>query len=282
VSNILQAISRLVQQPAIQLKNYKIGHNRANSMGEALEEYVKDIFAETQDIEEAERNEKLSLCFSYLGNQNNPPDIMLRGGDAIEVKKIESAGSQLALNSSYPKMKLFYDNPMLTQTCRRCENWREKDIIYCVGVVRGAELSQLSFVYGTEYAASPHIYERIKNIIHEGVRGINDIEFAETKELARVNRVDPLGITSLRIRGMWQIKNPVEVFRYIYQPEDGAAFNFMALINGEKYASFPAADKAKLEELAKFTESFSIKNVRAKNPDSPAQLHEAKLIKFFC
>jgi len=32
---------------------------------------------------------------------------------------------------------------------------------------------------------------------------IADIEFSQTKELGRVNRVDPLGITNLRIQGMW-------------------------------------------------------------------------------
>ena len=39
-------------------------------------------------------------------------------------------GSQIALNSSYPKDKLYADSPMITQECRECENWREKDIIY--------------------------------------------------------------------------------------------------------------------------------------------------------
>ena len=57
-------------------------------MGEALEEYVKDIFAGTvNETDENIRNQKLSEIFSYLGNQNNPPDSMLRGGDAIEVRK---------------------------------------------------------------------------------------------------------------------------------------------------------------------------------------------------
>ena len=39
--------------------------------------------------------------------------------------------------------------------------------------------------------------------------------FAETKELGRVNQVDPLGITNLRIRGMWQIETQ-EKYLIIY------------------------------------------------------------------
>lgn len=61
--------------------------------------------------------------FSYIGNQNNPPDSMLRNGDAIEVKKIESKKAALALNSSYPKAKLYADSPMINKECRECEKW---------------------------------------------------------------------------------------------------------------------------------------------------------------
>ena len=60
--------------------------NRASSMGEGLEFYVKDSFCNTFNISDAmKKNEEYSKSFSYLGTQNNPPDIMLRGGDAIEV-----------------------------------------------------------------------------------------------------------------------------------------------------------------------------------------------------
>lgn len=83
-------------------------------MGGALEEYVKDIFVDTVGELDLEiRNQKISSHFSYFGNQNNPPDSILCGGDAIEVKKIESRGASLALNSSYPKSKLYAASNML-------------------------------------------------------------------------------------------------------------------------------------------------------------------------
>jgi hypothetical protein len=63
---------------------------------------------------EQSRLDQFSRVFSYQGNPNNPPDLMIRQGDAIEIKKIESPHSSLALNSSYPKAKLFSHSTMLT------------------------------------------------------------------------------------------------------------------------------------------------------------------------
>ncbi|NLC93251.1 MAG: NgoPII family restriction endonuclease, partial [Treponema sp.] len=103
MNNIISAIINLVETPKIELIRKGSSHIRANNMGEALEEYIKDLFAGTVEINDPiVRNATLSTTFSYLGNQNNPPDIMLWGGDAIEVKKIESKSAALALNSSYP------------------------------------------------------------------------------------------------------------------------------------------------------------------------------------
>ena len=203
--NILTAIKNIATSPIGELRSYYTSRNRANSMGDALEEYIKDVFANTlTETDEAERLERLGQVFSYQGNQNNPPDMIIHGGDAIEVKKIESAGSSLALNSSYPKAKLFSDNPKITAACRDCENWAEKDIIYAVGVVNGSYLKKPSLVYGVDYAASEEIYKRVESVISLGLNTITDVELAETTELGRVNRVDPLGITYLRVR----IKTP--------------------------------------------------------------------------
>lgn len=276
--NILTAIANIVSSPIGELRSFYESRNRANNMGEALENYIKDVFAGTLcEADEHKRLEKLEAAFSYQGNQNNPPDIIIRQGDAIEVKKIENPGSSLALNSSYPKSKLYADSPMITAACRTCEKWEEKDILYAVGVVNGSHLMRLSFVYGVDYAASFEIYERIKRVISSGVNTIPDIEFADTKELGRVNRVDPLGITYLRIRGMWGIENPSKVFSYIYTPSN-SQFEFTGIINTEKYYSFPVDDIENLEKLVGKT--FKISDVKIKTPDNPSILRPAKLITF--
>ena len=277
--NIIDAIINIVKNPILELKEYSISHNRANSMGEALEEYIKDVFSGTLfEKDENKRMEIISEVFSYLGNTNNPPDSILRGGDAIEVKKIENKSSSLALNSSYPKAKLYSNSSMITDACRSCEKWEEKDIIYTIGTCEKNKLTSLIFVYGEDYAAENKIYENVKNKIKLGIETINDLEFSETNEIGRVNRVDPLGITYFRIRGMWGIENPVKVFDYIYKRDDSKQFNFMALINEDKYLSF--SNTKELEDLEKENKNLEIKNVRIKNPNNPAQLKKAKLITF--
>lgn len=279
MSNIISAIIQLVENPKLELKKYSESHSRANNMGEALEEYIKDLFAGTvNETDENIRNQKLSEVFSYLGNQNNPPDSMLRGGDAIEVKKIESNDSSLALNSSYPKAKLFVDSPMIKRACKTCENWTVKDMIYAVGVVDDNNLKSLALVYGDDYCAEKSVYEQIKSVIKTGVESIGGVEFAETKELGRVNRVDPLGITYLRVRGMWGIENPFSVFNYIYKRDYSKRFNFMALINNDKYYTFD--NYLILEGLCGKIEGLKIADVKIKNPNNPAQLKNAKLITY--
>jgi hypothetical protein len=274
--NILTAIANIVNNPIGELRSFYEGHNRANNMGEALEQYVKDMFAGTlSETNEQTRLERLEQVFSYQGNQNNPPDIIVRQGDAIEVKKIENAGSGLVLNSSYPKAKLFASSPMITSACRNCEQWQEKDILYAVGVVNSSHLAHLFFAYGVDYAASAEIYERIKSVISSGVTTIPNVEFAETKELGRVNRVDPLGITYLRIRGMWGIENPAKVFSYVYA-HTNSQFEVAAIINDDKYNSFPAGDRATLEKMV--SASFKITDIKIKTPDNPSILKQAKLI----
>ncbi len=160
MANLLKAIKSIVENPIIKVKNYYAGRNRANSVGEALENYVKDIFADSFGLSEVDRQKRFHEVFSYLGNQNNPPDIILRNGDAIETKKVQSPASALALNSSYPKSKLFVDSPMLTQACKSCEEWTEKDIIYVIGHTDDSDIKYLWFVYGDCFSADKETYEK--------------------------------------------------------------------------------------------------------------------------
>ena len=279
-NNILRAIINLVETPKYELKEFYTNHNRANSMGDALEEYIKDIFAGTYTItDEQKRLKMISESFSYLGNNSNPPDAMLKNGDAIEVKKIENNNSSLALNSSYPKHKLYADSPMISIHCKDAEDWNEKDIIYAVGVVDNNKLLNLSFVYGLDYCASEETYTKIKTKIKDGVEAIPGVEFAETRELGRVNKVDPLGITYLRVRGMWGIENPWTVFKYVYEKDLNSEFNFFSIINEEKYSEFNKEDRKEFEDFVNNSDLSMIK-IKIKNPDNPAILKNAYLITY--
>lgn len=276
--NIINAIINLVQNPVTQLVNYYQGKNRANNAGDALEEYVKDIFANSFDMTETERLGQLNKVFSYLGNNSNPPDAMLKNGDAIEVKKIESDNAALALNNSYPKHTLLSSSPMISSACKSAENWTEKDIIYTVGVVKQNNLKHLCMVYGLDYCASEECYSRIKYTIKNGVEAISGVEFAETRELGHINKVDPLGITYMRIRGMWGIENPWKVFNYVYKRDMSKEFTFMCIINEAKWNTFDNTQE--LSGLVQIIQGLSITDIKVKNPDNPAQLNNAKLICF--
>lgn len=278
MANILNAIKNIVENPIIQVRDYYSGKNRANSVGDALENYVKDVFANTFEMPEMQRLKRINEVFSYLGNQNNPPDVMLRGGDAIETKKVQSPTSALALNSSYPKSKLFANSPMLTQPCRDCEDWTVKDILYVIGHTNDSEIKYLWLVYGDCFAADKEVYERIKNTISEGIYSIPDVEFTETNELGKVKRVDPLGITDLRIRGMWHIDNPHKIFTYLNCVDNSSKFQLICLMKKEKFDSFPTQDKNDVLKIT--TPNFKVADVEFKNPNNPAKLIEGKLITF--
>ena len=274
MSNLLEAIVNIHNLKSLEIEDFYKSRIRANNMGEALEKFIADAFANTFEItDEEQRNIRYEKIFSYQGNQNNPPDAIIRGGDAIEIKKVEGKNpGTIALNSSYPKDKLYADSIMITDECRNCEEgWKEKDIIYIVGIIQDKYLKSLCFVYGEDYAASPGVYERIKNGIKDGINKIQYIEFAETNELARVNRVDPLGITYLRVRGMWGIDIPFEVFNYITNKQ-----KYFAIINDKKYNSFPKESRQLIEN----TKGIVITDHKIKNPNNPATLKDVKLISF--
>lgn len=275
MSNILEAILNIVKTPKVEIRKFYAGNNRANSSGEAFEKYIKDAFCNTINVSEEKAIIKYSKIFSYTGNQNNPPDAILKKGDAIEIKKIESHGSALALNSSYPKAKIYANSPMITKACRDCEKWTEKDIIYVIGHIKQNQLKYIWLVYGDLYAAEKDVYFRIKENISKGILETPNIEFTETKELGKVNRVDPLGITYLRIRGMWGIDNPNKVFKYLDNYDVNKGLQIFALLKTSKFNSF----KTKSKNAILSSKKLVTEDVNVKNPNNPAQLIECKLIK---
>lgn len=166
---------------------------------------------------------------------------------------------------------------MITNACRNAENWTEKDIIYIVGIVESTKLKHLCMVYGEDYCADEKYYLRIKNTIKKGVENIQGVKFSETKELGRVNKVDPLGKTYLRVRGMWGIENPWTVFSKIYERDFSCSFNFMAIINEQKWNSF-----ANVQDLLNLqNDRLKIFNIKIPNPNNPEKSKSAKLITYY-
>jgi len=278
MSNILKAFMNIVTNYQTNIQNITDGNNRMNNMGEGLETYIKNIFADTiNEEDEKKKLEKISQTFSYTGNKTNPPDMMLWDGDAIEVKKIESSSSSLQLNSSHPKAKLLNTNTKINQACKDCEKWIEKDLIYIIGYVKAKKLNSLWMVYGDCYAADEKTYQKVENEITTSIHSLDDLEINhDTNELSGIKNVDPLNITYLRVRGMWIIENPNKVYQYLYKYDKNATFQLICLMNKTKYESFSKEDIATIEQI----KSITIDNVKIKNPNNPANLIDAKLLVF--
>src|SRR5574344_1562202 len=282
MSNILKAFINTLNSYQSNVSTLTNGNNRANNMGAGLEEFIKDIFAGTiNETNEKNRLTKFSKTYSYSGNKNNPPDLILSNSDAIEIKKLESHNTAIALNSSYPKAKLFSNSSMITTTCRNCEeNWTVKDMLYVIGNVpkNTNSLKSLWFVYGDCFCADKEVYERIKNTISTGITTIPNVEFTQTNELGKVKKVDPLGITDLRIRGMWHIENPTKIFNYLYSYDETKSFQLICLMKKEKYESMPLADRQIIENLN--NPNVSVSDIKIKVPNNPIQLMDGKLLVF--
>ncbi|MDP2893524.1 MAG: NgoPII family restriction endonuclease [Sulfurimonas sp.] len=282
MSNIIKAFVNIVNNYQTTVNHVTNGNNRANNMGEGLESLIKDAFADTaNEINEQNRLELFSTLYSYSGNKNNPPDLILRNSDAIEIKKLESHSTAIALNSSYPKAKFYADSSMITTACRNCEqDWSIKDMLYAIGNVpkNTNQLKSLWLVYGDCFCADKEVYERIKDTISDGITSIPDVEFTETNELGKVKKVDPLGVTDLRIRGMWHIENPTKIFNYLYRHDNTKSFQLICLMKKEKYESLPLEDREAIENFD--NKNVSVVDVRIKSPNNPVQLMDGKLLVF--
>lgn len=277
--NILTAFVNILENPNTTINPAKISNNRINNIGDALEGYIKDAIVGLLDkyASNSDRDKLYSETFSWLGNSSNPPDCMIGGGDAIEVKKIETLNGDIALNSSHPKNKLHAGDSRVAGGAKSAEDWEIKDVIYAIGSTKNnSELHRLWLIYGDCYSASREVYEKLTNAITDGVNATPDLEFEKTNELGRVNRVDPLGITHLRIRGMWIIRNPSRLYSQLVNQTDGK--QYYLLMREKKYLSFPQADREKLELIKK--QGYINEKIEIRDPDNPAKLIEARMIKY--
>jgi hypothetical protein len=278
-NNAISAILNIAKFHNNNLKVYSSTYlNRINAVGEQLEFYVKDSLANSFKLSQNKKDFAYSKVFSYLGNQNNPPDMILKKGDAFEIKKIESPTSSLALNSSPPKDRLYSSDPRITESCRKCEQWSVKDLFYVIGYAKKGILNYLFFVHGLCYAADKSIYEKIHEPLKKEITSILDsrgLESGKTIELGKVKKVDPLGRTELRIRGMWSIKNPINAFSGICKLDKSKKFSLFSLIKKDKYDSFPPKDIEMLEK----TKSIKVEDVEIKDPNNLAKNLDAKLIR---
>ena len=278
MTNILEAIYNISLLDDLVVNDITFGSNRATSVGDGLETFVKDSLANTfGDIDKKERINRYQSVFSYQGSSRTPPDLMIRNGDAIEVKKVESITTDLQLNSSHPKAKLFATSSLINKHCKECEDWEVKDFIYAIGhLPKGSKtLSSLWFIDGSVYAADEKLYLNLKEALTESIESTENIDFSPTNEIGRVNNVDPLKITNLRIRGMWLLQPPFKVFDYVHKYDKTKKFQCICILPNTKYEVFPNSSKEKLEK----SELISITDIQVQNPNNPSTMIGCKMIK---
>lgn len=277
--NILKAILNISKNPPKKIGRKGSPSGTAHTEGQALEEYIRNVFAGVKAGDKSPEK-KYSKAFSYRGAKNNPPDLILRGGEAIEVKKQEGYAGEIQLNSSHPKDKLYCDDPKIKHDCKGCEEspWRVKDMVYIVGVVpKESNLKHLSFIYGDCYAADKESYLKVHRGVKEAVQESGYGKTVKTNEIAQIRETDPLARTNLRVRGMWCIENPLSVFSEHYtRPNTKDSFGLMCIMTKKKFESFPEKDQ---EDIIS-NKHIDIKDVKIKNPKKLRKLMFAKLITY--
>ena len=250
---------------------------RINSTGALFESYIKDALTGRFYDDDELREKAYWQNFAWLGNQNNPPDAIVKNGDAFEIKKLQSPKNIIALNSSPPKDALHRDDSRIVDACRNSDggNWEIKDIFYVIGWIYSKQVRSIYFVQGSCYAASREVYEGVSSRLAESVNNAilsSGLDSGKTDELGRINRVDPLGITSLRVRGMWQIENPSKVFQKIAKLDQRKTFQAYAIMKWEKYKQMVSNRQGGLPILLK----CSRENIP--DPNNPAEFIEAALL----
>ncbi len=239
---------------------YKITINTA---GAAFELYIKEALT-------GELGSSYSSSFSWLGNQNFPPDAISREGDAYEIKKHESPKGVIALNSSPPKDMLYRSDPRITGECRNAMGAEAIDLFYVVGHTSGNAVKSVYFVQGKCYAASLYAYGKISIPLADSVKAAirnAGLESAKTTELGRVARADPLGRASLRVRGMWQIVSPSIAFAEIAPLDTGKAFQAYAIML-----------ESKLLGMGKIPDGVKCSDATAPDPNNPARMLRIKVL----
>ncbi len=192
-----------------------------NSSGERMEYFVKDLLADSLDKETADEKTKAhKKCLSWLGSQNHPPDLMIRGAEAIEVKKSRGKHSKLQLNSSTPRTTLRSSMNRVTEDCSSCEDdiggWDEKDMVYVLGSrVTGNDVGFIWVVYGECFCDDTEVYENVtdtlENAIKESPPTNGNLDLSGN-EIAKVKDVGDGMYTEHRVRPMWSIEHPAKKF----------------------------------------------------------------------
>lgn len=73
MTNLLEAIHNISKLSSFEIKTLYSGRNRANTVGEALEKFIKDAFADTlENNDEIDVLQKYNEVFFLVGKSKSP------------------------------------------------------------------------------------------------------------------------------------------------------------------------------------------------------------------
>ncbi len=222
MSDVLQGLAHLIKHSNFQLPSLRgTGGSTSTPTGKPFEIYCKDWLSLLPPNNIIQRQNFYDAAFAYQGSDNNPPDVMFKGGnngDAFEFKKMESQTGTLKLNSSFPKNILHTTSPGLLDSCINCESWAQRNFYYIVGRIKpGDERIAFLWVVDGEFMSTDHsIYESIFTNLQSSVNNFitsNNFRNIASVELGRFRGIDPNDKTVLRARSMWELESPQTTFQ---------------------------------------------------------------------
>ena len=287
--DVLDAVLNYAEMSERSTSDLKSSENRINTVGDGLEFFTMDLFCSSLDKDSKdEKRKEYSKHLSWLGTKNHPPDFIIEGAEAFEVKKKTSKAGQIQLNSSFPHQKLKKTNNRITRDCKTCEDdiggWDEKDLVYVIGRVPSGS-SKLDFmwmVYGDCWSAKDEVYRKLADNLSDKInQAVGELEHGnlseQTNEIGKVHDADPLGRTKLRIRGMWLIEHPAKYFSQYIENYDRKITEKQPLFVVLRKERFKEFNREKRETLMD-DENIGVKEVDIPNPDNPAKRIKAIII----
>ena len=114
------------------------------------------------------------------------------------------------------------DDPKINQQCRDCEKWIEADLFYAIGVIPkdNKETFSIFFLQGECMNAPTQFYEKILQKLQTDIAKLSYNFQLETKELGRLNRIDPLKyFPELEVCLVCQIPLDILIFIKLIKPK---------------------------------------------------------------
>jgi hypothetical protein len=280
--NILTAIKNISDFKTNNMREYfkDYASSQIKTVRQQMEYYVKDaISGSFKSVKDKKPTDRYKGVFSYIGNKNKPPDMIIQGDDAIVLKTIKTYKGSFTISNSPPKDRLMWNDSWIIKNCRRIDGgqWNSKDLFYVIGWIEKNRIKYLNFIQGSCFIPEQKVYNKkiqgLKKTIYNHLES-EGLKSNRTIGLGKVNNMDPLGITNLKIKAIWNIKNPLKIFSDTFSYDKKQEFTLIALMLKKKFDSFPKKDINAIEK----DNQIEIEDVKIKNPNNPQRKINAKLI----